>query len=183
MNISCDDRRLGFFDLFPTPGQVNVVRLRKGAICAWHQHQKQNDYYFCVSGAVKVGMIRTHDTADGNPAGEYVEWFVLDEHNPATVTIPPGNWHGYMALTDGAVLCQYLDQKYDASNPDEQRMSVKAMDVDWQSPPASRFRALARIHSSASSGGTERGSRKPSSQTFYPGKIWITEGDVQCEAR
>src|ERR1043165_1780237 len=91
MNVSCDDRRLGFFDLFPTAGQVNVVRLRKGAICAWHKNKKQRDYSFCFYGPGKVGIIRSHDTADGSPAGQYLEWFVLDEHTPATVTIPPGN--------------------------------------------------------------------------------------------
>src|SRR6185437_14609577 len=108
MNISSDDRRLGFFDLFPTPGQVNIVHLRKGKICAWHRHGDQVDHYFCVSGVVKVGMIP--------PESEPI-WWVLDEHHPMTVSVPVGWWHGYMALAGNAVLLQYLDQKY---NPDDE---------------------------------------------------------------
>ena len=126
VNISSDDRRLGFFNIFgeATPGQVNVVRLRLGAVCAWHRHTKQTDHYFCVSGAVKVGMVDAQDT---------VSWFVLDERNPATVTVLPGTWHGYTALSHDAVLLQYLDQKYDAS--DEERTTVEDMGVSWQTTP------------------------------------------------
>jgi dTDP-4-dehydrorhamnose 3,5-epimerase-like enzyme len=120
VNTSCDDRRLAFFNVFDvTPGQVNIVHLRKGAICAWHRHTEQTDHYFCVSGAVKVGKI----------TGDVLEWFVLDALNPATITIPPGSWHGYTALTDGAVLLQYLDRKFNAG--DEERKTVAEMAVDW----------------------------------------------------
>lgn len=123
MNISSDDRRLAYFDLFPqTPGQVNVVHLHPGALCAWHRHQKQTDHYFCVSGTVKVGIF--------GPDWEG-KFFVLDARNPAILTVPPNHWHGYQCIGDSATMIQYLDQKYDAE--DEERSPVDIH--DWETVP------------------------------------------------
>ena len=125
MIASVDDRRTAFFDIFTdaTPGQVNIVRLRRGVICGWHRHQKQTDHYFCVSGVVKVGMMTESEE------GGAVFFGVLDAHHPIPLAIAPDTWHGYTALTEEAVLLQYLDRKFDAS--DEERKSVAEMGVDW----------------------------------------------------
>jgi dTDP-4-dehydrorhamnose 3,5-epimerase len=130
MNISSDDRRLAFFNLFDvTPGQVNIVRLYPGSICAWHRHQKQTDYYFCVAGVVKVGMVDT-----SIPTSPLVSaWETLDAHLPRILTVPPGIWHGYTAIGDEAVLLQYLDRKFDPS--DEERCSVQGMGISWDVAP------------------------------------------------
>lgn len=121
MIVSSDDRRLAFFDIFDTPGQVNIVHLHPGSICAWHRHQKQTDYYFCVSGTVKVGIF------DGNWDGRF---YVLDPRTPTVLTVPPGMWHGYKALGP-ATLLQYLDQKY--SPDDEERHPANP--ADWETHP------------------------------------------------
>lgn len=122
MNISSDDRRLAFFNIFPeTPGQVNIVRLYPGSICAWHRHRIQADYYFPVSGVVKVGAVY------GN--GVDAQWRVVDAHNPRVVEVPPWVWHGYTAIGGEAVLLQYLTHKYDPT--DEERRSVADMGISW----------------------------------------------------
>jgi dTDP-4-dehydrorhamnose 3,5-epimerase-like enzyme len=123
MNVHSDDRRLAYFNVFDdaTLGQVNIVRLHPGALCAWHRHAYQTDRYLCVVGTVKVGTVNN----DG------LTWYVLDEHLPTVVTIPPGTWHGYMPISGEAVLLQYLDRKYDPT--DEERKSVEEMGVSWAS--------------------------------------------------
>lgn len=128
MNISSDDRRLAFFNVFgdATPGQVNIVRLYPGSICAWHRHQKQTDYYFCVAGVVKVGMV--YDEITTPPPG-LVLFKTLDAHNPQVVPVFPKTWHGYTAIGGEAVLLQYLDHKFNPT--DEERMTVEAMGVSW----------------------------------------------------
>lgn len=104
MNISSDDRRLAFFNIFgeATPGQVNIIRLYPDKVCGYHMHEKQTDYYFPVSGAIQVRM----DSGS----------VVMDAFHPAVVTVLPGTWHGYVAIGGPAIMLQYLDRKYDPTD-------------------------------------------------------------------
>lgn len=120
MRTHADPRRLFLGDLFDTPdGDVNLVRLYPGAVCAWHRHQKQTDRLFCVTGAVRVGLLGP----DGKP-----DWLVLDERSPGPFTIPRGTWHGYGALTEPCILLQYNTPKYDPT--DEERQPLKKLPWD-----------------------------------------------------
>lgn len=127
MIVHSDDRRTFIGNLFDTTeGDVNLVELQPGAVCAWHRHQQQDDQLFCVSGAVKVGI--TKGTSDP------VTWEVLTARHPRVLTIPRGLWHGYQNIGDGcAVLVGFNNQKY---NPeDEERMLVSAMNHVWARSP------------------------------------------------
>ena len=112
MNISSDERRLAIFNIFgdATPGQVNIIRLYPGATCGWHRHEKQTDYYYCVSGVVRVGI--------QPPMGPH-RWEILDAHYPRIVTVPVEHWHGYFCIGEEAILLQYLDQKYDPQDEEK----------------------------------------------------------------
>ena len=123
MREHVDDRRHLYADIFPTTeGDVNLIRLFDGALSAWHRHQKQTDYFFCVSGRVRFGL------CDGVGNGE---WLVLDEGNG--LQISPDTWHGYWAFSGDATLLMWATQKY---NPDdEERKSVEEMGIPWTRVP------------------------------------------------
>lgn len=115
MNVHADARRVACFDIFPEmpTGQINLVRLHHGQFCGWHRHQRQIDYYFCISGTVKVGTMTPNGTQ---------RWKVLESNTPEVLSVPEQWWHGYEAVGGDAILLQYIDNKYDPLRPDEERL-------------------------------------------------------------
>lgn len=121
-----DDRGVSLFGLMDgllSGGQINVTTQYPGVTRAWHRHARQTDFWCVVSGMMKVGVM----SDDGSR-----RWLaVIGEHRPALVVIPPGLWHG--AATVGptsATLLYYVDSRYNASAPDEQRQPPQ-----WQWNP------------------------------------------------
>ena len=124
MRVHGDDRRLGYWAVFPTDhGDVNILHLYDGALSAWHRHQRQTDWFFCAKGCVKIGWIK--DDQGG--------WIVLDERNPGPVEITPNTWHGYQAFAGNATLVMWASEHYDPT--DEEKKSVDEMGVAWQRVP------------------------------------------------
>jgi dTDP-4-dehydrorhamnose 3,5-epimerase-like enzyme len=123
-----DDRRAFFGDLFDlATGDVNVVVLLPGSVCAWHRHAEQDDQLFCAKGTVRVGM---KSKAECQP--NEITWEVLDERNPRVITVPRGLYHGYQNLgPERAILVGYNNRKYDGS--DEERLMC--LEGDWQRAP------------------------------------------------
>lgn len=121
MRVHADDRRAFWGDLFGNPdGDVNVVKLKRHVVIAWHRHQHQTDRLFCVSGKVRVGL---HSDSWG---AVYHEFRTLREGD--TVTIPPGCHHGYEGLTKDATLVQFNSPKY--NELDEGRHEIDA-EMPW----------------------------------------------------
>lgn len=110
MRVHIDHRRVGFWDIFADaglPGDVNVVILKRGEVCGWHKHQRQTDRFFVVDGTVRFGMAADAGTCT-----------MLDRTNAdGVLVVPPGMWHGYMALEDDAIVLQFNDQHY---TPDDE---------------------------------------------------------------
>jgi dTDP-4-dehydrorhamnose 3,5-epimerase-like enzyme len=107
-------------------GDLNVNWIYPGRIIAWHRHHRQTDNWFVVRGHIKVGLMDD----DRN-----VRWVYLGENDRRLLSIPPGVWHGLMALGDQeAIMIYYITSKYDESNPDEERLSVEEAGVDWTVP-------------------------------------------------
>ena len=131
--LADDDRARRANDLFGSApggvnmdGQVNLTWAYPGGVVAWHRHRTQTDHWFVVKGYLKVGLMDD----DRN-----VRWVYLGENERRVLSIPPGLWHGYMVLGEQeAVLMYYVTAKYDASNPDEERMTVAESGVDWSVP-------------------------------------------------
>ena len=126
-----DDRARRACDVFGfTPGggvnmggDLNVTWIYPGRIIAWHRHQRQSDHWFVVRGHLKVGLM--------DDAGD-VRWVYLSENDRRVLSIPPGVWHGLMALgEEEAIMAYYITDKYDEQNPDEERLSIEEAGVDW----------------------------------------------------
>jgi quercetin dioxygenase-like cupin family protein len=111
-----DYRGKNWWDIFPfLRGQVNFTHNYKGTIRAFHRHQKQMDYWFCVYGEARVNL-------DGKEIymsqGDYLE-------------IPPKTWHGMEALTDCGIIYYTTAKSNDL--PKEERDEERApFDLfDW----------------------------------------------------
>jgi len=117
-----DDRAQRCLNVFPSVnGQVNISYVNSTKhVVAWHKHDIQTDYWFCVKGSFKVGLAK-----DGN-----VEWEYLSDKTQKVLEIPPGVYHGYKAIEPNSILVYYLSHKYNPN--DEIRAKVGDFGECWE---------------------------------------------------
>tara|TARA_R110000851_G_scaffold54271_2_gene128231 strand:- start:3578 stop:3991 length:414 start_codon:yes stop_codon:yes gene_type:complete len=122
-----DDRAQRLFDVFDVlPGQINLSHVNSTShVVAWHKHEIQTDYWFCVKGSFKIGL--AHPGENGN---HKVKWEYLSDKNPRVLKIPPGVYHGYKALQPESIILYYLTEKY---NPkDEWKVPAGNFGEIWE---------------------------------------------------
>jgi dTDP-4-dehydrorhamnose 3,5-epimerase len=56
---------------------------------------------------------------------------VTGQRNPMLLVIPPGVYHGWMALEDDTQLVSTASEVYNRQNPDEERVPPDAFGYDW----------------------------------------------------
>lgn len=117
--------RCDWSDLYRKFGQAYVSLNYPGVIRAWHFHEKQWDVFVCVAGTIKVPL---YDARASSPTHGRIDEFVIGEHRPVAILIPPGVYHGYQTLgTKESLLINFPTETYDHADPDEHR-------VPWNSP-------------------------------------------------
>lgn len=95
-------------------GQINYSVMYPGVIKAWHRHDKQTDFWLCLSGHVKAGVHREADDRSWQ--------IVIGERRPGVLIIPPPLWHGVATVGHiPAGLLYYVTHAYDPQAPDEHR--------------------------------------------------------------
>jgi dTDP-4-dehydrorhamnose 3,5-epimerase len=119
-----DDRGRAYNDVFPAigVGDVNVGILYPGTIKAFHRHQRQDDHWFCA-----VGHLRAVLWGDGesHPQDQGLRVVYLSEGD--YLHIPARVWHGVQNVGSGeGVLLYHITNKYDPTNPDEDRAEWNA---------------------------------------------------------
>lgn len=121
-----DDRAQRSLNIFPdVNGQINVSYINStGHVVAWHKHEKQTDFWYCVKGSFKVGLA----VPDGNSFT--VKWVYLSDKSIRMLEIPPGIYHGYKALQEDSVLLYYLTEKYDPN--DEIKVKPGFFGESWE---------------------------------------------------
>jgi dTDP-4-dehydrorhamnose 3,5-epimerase-like enzyme len=122
-----DDRAQRILNLFNIDnGQINVSYVNSTShIVAWHVHEIQTDYWFCLKGSFKVGL------AEPQIDGSYkVRWEYISDKSPRALKIPPGTYHGYKALQEESIMLYYLTEKYDPK--DEKRAPPGFFGEDWK---------------------------------------------------
>jgi dTDP-4-dehydrorhamnose 3,5-epimerase len=100
--------------------QFNLSYSYPEIVRAWHRHLKgQNDYFYCVEGAVKVCAY--DDRAESNTFGE-IDEIILSREQLRLVRIPGILWHGYKVISDKPAIVLYgVNRLYNYKNPDEER--------------------------------------------------------------
>jgi len=112
-------------------GQVYVVgSLGRGTIRAFHRHFELWDWFCIVRGSAKF---ITFDP-DVSNLQQPKSW-VLSEKNPSLLVVPPGVFHGWMALEEHTILLSTGSHVYNREKPDEQRVSYDSFEVDWSVKP------------------------------------------------
>jgi len=94
--------------------QSYVAISAKGIVKAWHYHKLQTDIWFCPWGKIKVGLF---DARSDSPTKGTANSLILGGGNNVTLAIPPGVYHGYVALSDEAMLINTTNKPY---NPDDE---------------------------------------------------------------
>ena len=110
-------------------GQVYITTNNPGVVKAWHLHKVQIDYVACVKGTIKLAI---HDPRDGSPTRGQTDEFIIGEHNPVLVVIPPGVYHGWMNIGDTeSIVVNAPTEVYNYDKPDEFRLPYNSPEIPY----------------------------------------------------
>lgn len=109
--------------------QANHSRSAPGVLRGLHYHRNQDDMWYVVSGRARVGL------ADLRTRGRrpLVEVHELDGDAAATIYIPRGVAHGYLALT-GLDLIYFVTSEYDPTDEHGVAWDDPVLAVPWDAP-------------------------------------------------
>jgi len=108
-------------------GQWSHSLMFDGVIKAWHVHHLQVDWWYVVTGVLRVGLC---DLRPESPTYRQTMDFLMGDLQPAQVLkIPPGVGHGCKTV-QGPVNLLYITSK--VYNPaDELRLAYNDPDIDF----------------------------------------------------
>lgn len=92
--------------------QMNRSDSRKGVLRGLHYHFHQIDYWFVVSGKIRVGLA---DLRQSSPTFKNTSIIDIDVVDGLGLYIPSGVAHGFLALTD-VTLVYVVDNYYDGAD-------------------------------------------------------------------
>lgn len=115
--------------IFSKFGQTYVSMNYPGVVRAWHYHHKQDDYFVCVKGMIKVAL---YDMREGSPTrGEVAEYYLGDNNN-IILRIPVGVAHGYKTVgAEPSLLINFPSETYDPKEPDEFRLDWDTSEIPY----------------------------------------------------
>lgn len=114
-------------------GQWSHSLMYQGVAKAWHMHEIQVDWWYVVSGVLKVAL---HDKRPGSASeGETMELLMGDNQPAQVLRIPPGVAHGCRCISGPAHLFYMTSRVYDPS--DEKRIAHddSSIGYDWVRQP------------------------------------------------
>ncbi len=110
-------------------GQVYIVgSTTRGTIRAFHKHKMLWDYFFIASGSAKFAF---YDDRKTSSTYQKVDTVVASQRNPILIIVPPGVYHGWMALEDNTILVSTASEVYNRKKPDETRVPYNSFGYDW----------------------------------------------------
>jgi dTDP-4-dehydrorhamnose 3,5-epimerase len=110
-------------------GQVYMVGdVARGTIRAFHKHEDLYDWFFISHGSAKFVL---RDDREDSPTCGQMMTIVIGERNPTLITVPPGVYHGWMALEDDTQLISIASEVYNREQPDEVRIPPDSFGDVW----------------------------------------------------
>ncbi|MDP9342751.1 MAG: dTDP-4-dehydrorhamnose 3,5-epimerase family protein [Actinomycetota bacterium] len=106
--------------------QANHSHSRSGVLRGLHYHRRQSDAWYVVSGRAQVALVDLREP--DRPVTATVE---LSGDDPATLLIPPGVAHGFLALTELDLL-YWVSEYYDASDEFGVAWNDPSVGVPWK---------------------------------------------------
>ncbi|RAZ88562.1 dTDP-4-dehydrorhamnose 3,5-epimerase [Mesorhizobium hawassense] len=119
------------WDLDQLPvAQVFQRTMYPGAMTGWHAHAATLDRLFCCAGSVRISLF---DGRKASPSFGTVWHKIVGAMRPAIVTIPPGVWHGVVALgPEPALLLNLVDKAYAYDAPDHWRLPPDTEQIPYR---------------------------------------------------
>lgn len=115
--------------IFEQFGQCYFSVSYPGVIRGWHYHQKQTDYFACLSGMIKVPL---YDMRPDSSTHGVVNEYFLGDHNRIVLKIPVGVLHGFKNIgTTACVLVNFPTEPYDPAEPDEYRIPYDSPEIPY----------------------------------------------------
>jgi len=111
-------------------GQVYLVGdMTRGTIRAFHKHTELWDWFFISHGSAKFAL--RDDRQESSTYGE-MQTIVSSQRNPTLIVVPPGVYHGWMALEDDTQLVSTASHVYNREKPDEIRVPPDSFGYIWE---------------------------------------------------
>lgn len=114
-------------------GQWSHSLMFDNVIKAWHYHKLQTDWWYIVTGVLRVGLC---DLREDSPTYKETMDFFMGDYQPAcAVKIPPGVAHGCKTVQGPVNLFYVTSHIY---NPDDEYrlpFNEPTIDFDWVSGP------------------------------------------------
>jgi dTDP-4-dehydrorhamnose 3,5-epimerase len=110
--------------------QANHSHSRRGVLRGLHYHLKQTDLFYVVKGAAQIGLVDLRTRRDP-PTSASVE---LTHDRPATLLIPNGVAHGFLALTD-VDLVYLVTREYDPADERGIAWNDPQLGIGWKIDP------------------------------------------------
>jgi len=117
-------------EYFTQFGQVYLVGdMSRGTIRAFHKHAELWDWFFISHGSAKFAL--RDDRQESSTYGE-MQTIVSSQRNPTLIVVPPGVYHGWMALEDDTQLVSTASHVYNRQKPDEIRVPPDSFGYIWE---------------------------------------------------
>jgi dTDP-4-dehydrorhamnose 3,5-epimerase len=114
-------------------GQWSHSMVQPGVAKAWHVHKLQTDWFYVVTGSMKVVL---HDTRPDSPThGETMQILMGDHYPSQVVKIPPGVAHGYKVIDGPAHMLYLTSRTYDPGDEGRIPHDDPTIGYDWSAGP------------------------------------------------
>jgi len=115
--------------------EVYIIHNRsRNVIRAFHGHRELIDWFSIIKGSAKFILIDARKTIN-NKKNDFlgnINEVVLSDAHIATLTVPPGVFHGWMSLEDHTILASVANRVYQHAAPDEFRIPPDSFNIKWQ---------------------------------------------------
>jgi dTDP-4-dehydrorhamnose 3,5-epimerase len=109
--------------------QANHSRSQAGVLRGLHYHRHQADLWYVVRGRMQVGLGDLRDRSE-RPATASI---VLDADHPASLYIPAGVAHGFLALSD-LDLIYFVTNYFDSTDEHGVSWDDPSLAIAWEEP-------------------------------------------------
>lgn len=107
--------------------QMNASYSDAGVVRGLHYHHRQIDYWFLVSGKIRVGLCDLRPSSSTHLATETID---LESTEPKGLFIPIGVAHGFLTKTD-IVLTYLVDSYYDGTDENAVAWNDPDVGIEW----------------------------------------------------
>jgi dTDP-4-dehydrorhamnose 3,5-epimerase len=101
----------------------------RGTIRAFHKHEVLWDWFFIAHGSAKFNF---YDDRPDSPTYKEKVTIVSGTQKNILMVVPPGVYHGWMALEDDTMLVSIASEVYNREKPDEVRVPPESFGFEWE---------------------------------------------------